>query len=138
MSVRDVMTPDVRVVTADATLRQAAQIMEKTGIGALPVAENRRLIGMITDRDITVRAVAQGKAPEACKARDVMSSKLKYIYDDTSLDDAARIMAQLRVRRLAVIDRNKQVVGIVSLADLAKAEADGVAHALSSISRRAA
>ena len=119
MKVRKIMSKDVRIVSADDTLQKAAKLMADTDTGALPVCENDRLVGMLTDRDITVRAVAQGKAPGHCKVRDVMSSEIKYIFEDDSVRDAARTMSDLQVRRLPVLDRDKRLVGIVSLGDIA-------------------
>jgi CBS domain-containing protein len=93
----------------------------------MPVGENDRLVGMITDRDITIRAVAQGKGPDT-PVRDVMSdAKVMYCYDDEELEDVARNMGDVRVRRLPVVNREKRLVGIVSLGDLAVHDADDTA-----------
>ena len=87
--------------------------------GVLPVGENDRLVGLLTDRDITIRAVAQGKAPDQCKVREVMSPDIKYVFEDEATEDAARNMSELQVRRLPVLNRDKRLVGIVSLGDIA-------------------
>ncbi|MGH6927138.1 MAG: CBS domain-containing protein [Dongiaceae bacterium] len=121
MKIKDIMSRDVRTVRPTDTAQQAAAIMAETDVGALPVAENDRLIGMITDRDIVIRAVAKGKGPSECCVRDVMSGELKYVYEDESTDDLARNMSELQVRRLPVMTRDKQLVGIVAMADLATA-----------------
>jgi CBS domain-containing protein len=121
MKVRDAMSRDVRVANPDESIRNAARLMAEIDVGALPVGENDRLIGVITDRDIAVRAVAEGKAPTT-KVRDVMSREVLYCYDDQSLDEIARNMADVQVRRLPVVDRDKRLVGIIALGDLARNE----------------
>jgi len=100
MYVREVMTPDVVVASPEDTLQRAAEMMIDIDAGVLPVGENDRLVGMLTDRDITIRAVAAGKEPTECKVREVMSPEIRYIYDDELVEDAARNMTQLQVRRL--------------------------------------
>jgi len=119
MQVREIMSQDVTIITPDDTLQKAAKLMADLDAGALPVGENDRLVGMLTDRDITVRAVAQGKAPDQCRVRDVMSSEVKFVFEDDSVDDAASKMSELQLRRLAVLNRDKRLVGIVSLGDIA-------------------
>jgi CBS domain-containing protein len=120
MKVKQAMTSEVRVVSPDQTIRDAAKLMAELDAGALPVAENDRLVGMITDRDIAVRAVAQGKGPDT-PVREVMSAeKLLYCYEDEELDHVAKNMGETQVRRLPVLDRNKRLVGIVSLGDIAQ------------------
>ena len=136
MYVREVMTPDVVVASPDDTLQHAAEMMIDIDAGVLPVGENDRLVGMLTDRDITIRAVAAGKEPTECKVREVMSPEIRYIYDDETVEDAARNMTQLQVRRLPVLNREKRLVGIVSLGDLALKKKAPAADALKGISRR--
>jgi CBS domain-containing protein len=121
------MTRDVRVANPDQSICEAAQMMKQIDAGALPVGENDRLVGVITDRDIAVRAVAEGKGPET-KVRDVMSSeKVMYCYEDDELAAVAKNMAQVQVRRLPVVNREKRLVGIVSLGDVAQNETQGTA-----------
>jgi CBS domain-containing protein len=132
--VREVMTHHVKIASPEDTLRHAAQMMDEIDCGVLPVAENDRLVGMLTDRDITVRAVAQGRSPDRCKVREVMSTEIKYMYDDESVADATRNMSDLQVRRLPVLDRNKRLVGIVSLGDLAISHTARAATALKHVS----
>jgi CBS domain-containing protein len=115
------MTRDVRICTPGQTIREAARTMAEIDAGAMPVGENDRLIGMITDRDIAVRGVAQGKGPDT-PVREVMSSDVKYCYEDEDLEHVARNMADIKVRRLPVVNREKRLVGIVALGDLARAE----------------
>jgi CBS domain-containing protein len=119
MKVRDVMTRDVRLITPDQTVAEAAKLMADCDTGALPVREGDRLIGVITDRDIAVRAVAQHKSPDA-PVREVMSSdKVLYCYDDEDVEHVAKNMAENKVRRLPALNRDKRLVGIVSIGDLA-------------------
>jgi CBS domain-containing protein len=119
MFIREVMTCDVRIASPDDTLESAARLMEDEDFGSLPVAENDRLVGMLTDRDITIRAVA--------------SSEVKYVYDDESVQDVAKVMGDLHVRRLPVLNRDKRLVGIVSLGDLALTKPTSAGNALQSI-----
>ncbi|HEY7117552.1 MAG TPA: CBS domain-containing protein [Tepidisphaeraceae bacterium] len=118
MKLSDVMTRQVEDVRPGATLQEVAQKMRSMDVGAIPVCENEKLIGMITDRDITVRAVAQGQDPRTACARDAMSAGLVYCYEDEDVEEAARLMEQQQIRRLPVLDRNKRLAGIVSLGDL--------------------
>jgi CBS domain-containing protein len=133
MIISEVMTRDVRIASPDDTLQSAAQIMEEEDFGSLPVAENERLVGMLTDRDITIRAVARGMAPQDSTVREVMSTEIRYVYDDESVRDVAEVMGDLHVRRLPVLNRQKRLVGIVSLGDLALAKPASAGDALQSI-----
>jgi CBS domain-containing protein len=119
MKVREAMTGDVRLAAPDRTIREAAEMMVNQDIGALPVGENNRLVGMITDRDIAVRAVARGLGPDA-KIREVMSREVMYCFDDEELDQAAQNMGGIKVRRLPVLNRDKRLVGIISVSDLTR------------------
>jgi CBS domain-containing protein len=133
MIISEVMTRDVRIASPDDTLQSAAQIMEEEDFGSLPVAENERLVGMLTDRDITIRAVARGMAPQDSTVREVMSTEIRYVYDDETVRDVAEVMGDLHVRRLPVLNRQKRLVGIVSLGDLALAKPASAGDALQSI-----
>ena len=135
MKVREIMTSDVQVASPDDNLQRAAQLMEKNDFGVLPVGENDRLVGMLSDRDIVIRAVARGLAPDRAKVREVMSTDVKYVYDDESVSEVASKMSELQVRRLPVLNRDKRLVGIVSLGDLAVNEPTPAGAALSSISQ---
>lgn len=119
MRVSEVMTRSVQCIHADANLQEAAARMKSLDIGPLPVCEGDRLVGMITDRDITVRAVAEGEPPTVIRVRDIMTPEVLYCFDDQLVEDAARVMEDSQVRRLVVINRDKRLVGIVSLGDLA-------------------
>jgi CBS domain-containing protein len=111
-------------------------MMAQIDAGILPVGENDRLVGMITDRDIAVRAVACGKGPDT-PVRDVMTAEVKYCFMDDDIDDIARNMADLKIRRLPVLNAQKRIVGILSLGDIALASgADPAGHALCDISER--
>jgi CBS domain-containing protein len=129
------MTRDVRVATPGQSIRDVAKIMAEIDAGAMPVAENDRMIGMITDRDIAIRAVGQGKGPDT-PVREVMSTeKVLYCYDDEELDQVAKNMGDVQVRRLPVVNREKRLVGIVSLADLANRERKAAGKAVSGVSK---
>lgn len=136
MKIRDAMTRDVRMVRPDQTVREAAQLMAQMDIGALPVQDSDRLIGMITDRDIAVRGVAEGKSGET-RVRDVMTNEIKYCYEDQTVEEVTRNMGEQRIRRLPVMNRDKRLVGILSLGDLAREESsqDEAGEALCGISR---
>ena len=134
MKVCDAMSRDVQLANPKQSIREAAQMMAKIDAGVLPVGENDRLVGVITDRDITIRAVAEGKAPTT-KVRDVMSKELLYCFEDQDLDEVARNMSDMKVRRLPVVNRDKRLVGIISFGDLARNEnPDTTGQALSIIS----
>jgi CBS domain-containing protein len=121
MRVSEAMTRDVRIANPGQSIREVAKIMDDIDAGAIPVGENDRLVGMITDRDIAVRAVAAGKGPDT-PVRDVMSKDVKYVFDDEDLEHVAKNMADIQVRRLPVVNRDKRLVGIISLGDVAQKE----------------
>ena len=135
MKVSDAMTRDVRVASPHETIYDAARAMEAMDIGALPVGQDDRLVGMVTDRDIVVRALARSKGPNT-RVREVMSMEVRYCYDDEDLGHVAANMAELRVRRLPVVDRDKRLVGIISLGDIAMAQGRAAAgEAIIGVSR---
>lgn len=119
MKVAECMTRDVKLASPDWTLKEAATAMAQCDAGALPVGENDRLVGMITDRDIAIRGVACGKGPEA-KIREAMTSDIHYCFEDDSADQVLQRMSELQVRRLPVLNRDKRLVGIISLSDLTR------------------
>ncbi len=119
MLVRTAMTPHAEWISPDVPLSQVALLMRDKGIGCLPVGENDRLIGMITDRDITCRAVAAGADPSTTKAREVMSKGITWCFDDQELDEACQLMGQKQIHHLPVLSRQKRMVGILSLGDIA-------------------
>jgi CBS domain-containing protein len=118
MKVRDAMTRDVQTVSPDQSIAEAARIMADIDAGAVPVGENDRLVGMLTDRDIAIRAVAGRKSPDT-KVRAVMTRDVKYCFDDEDIEHVAANMGDIQVRRLPVMNREKRLVGIVSLGDIA-------------------
>jgi CBS domain-containing protein len=113
------MTPEVEVISPETTLAEAAQRMKSLDVGLLPVGERDRLVGMVTDRDITVRATAEGRDPKTTNVREVMTEQVFYCFEDESIEQAAEIMERAQIRRLMVLNRDKRLVGIVSLGDLA-------------------
>jgi len=119
MRVREIMTRGVQCVGPDTTLQEAARKMRDLDVGPLPVCENDRLAGIITDRDITVRAVAQGLNPATTRVRDVMTPDVHYCFEDQHILEAARLMKEQQIRRILVLNNDERLVGIVSLADLA-------------------
>ena len=135
MNISQVMTPDVKVVSPTDSLQSAALLMRENDFGLLPVGEEDRLVGMLTDRDITIRAVAEGLPPGQTEVGQVMTSEVEYIFDDYPVEEAARYMSELQVRRLPVVDRDHRLVGIVSLGDLALNEQQSAGAALNSISQ---
>ena len=134
MKISEVMTRSVETVSPDQTAKEAASFMLRAEAGSIPVCENDRVIGMITDRDIAVRGVAEGLGPDA-PVRDLMSKGVVCAHEDDDLDEVARRMSNEQVRRLPVLDSNERLVGIVSLGDLSR-ETDGETahHALEGVS----
>lgn len=122
MQVREAMTRDVRLARPDQSIHDVARLMAQFNVGSLPVEENDRLIGMITDRDIAVRAVAQGKSPDSTMVRDVMSQDIKYCFEDEEISEVAQNMGVTQLHRLPVVNQDKRLVGIVALADIANCE----------------
>jgi CBS domain-containing protein len=119
MLLRDVMTPHVEVIHPDATLTEAARKMKALDVGPVPICDGDRLQGMITDRDITIRATAEGRDPNTTRVREVMTPDIVYCFEDQDVREAAQIMEERQIRRLVVLNREKRLVGIVSLGDLA-------------------
>jgi CBS domain-containing protein len=135
MQVREAMSDDVQIASPNQTIREAATLMAKIDAGILPVGDNDRLVGMISDRDIAVRAIALGKGPDTL-VREVMSGDVKYCFEEDDVDDVAQNMADIKVRRLPVLNKSKRLVGIVSLGDLALTDGpDNAGEALCSISK---
>lgn len=119
MEVREVMTSNVRLATPDQSISESARIMAECDSGVVPVYEDDKLVGMVTDRDIVVRAVAHDLSP-ATPVREVMSQEVLYCYEDEDIEQVAKNMARNQIRRLPVLNRNKRLVGIVSIGDLSK------------------
>ena len=134
MRVSEAMTREVRIATPGQSIRDVARLMKDLDAGAVPVGENDRLVGMITDRDIAIRAVALGKGPDT-PVREVMSEDVKYCYDDEELDHVAKNMSEHQVRRLPVVNREKRLVGIVSLGDVVQRETKSAIKAVKGVSK---
>jgi CBS domain-containing protein len=137
MQLKDVMTKNVQLTDPGTTLKSAAALMRDGDFGLLPVGENDRLVGTLSDRDIVVAAVAEGKDPNSTAVRDAMSEGIAYCFEDQSVDEAAEVMRKRQIRRLPVLNRDKRLVGIVALADLAveSGSIKPAAQALSGVSR---
>ena len=135
MKVSDCMTRDVKIASPGQTICEAAQMMLECDAGSLPVGEGDRLVGMITDRDIAVRAVARNMPPDT-PVREVMSKEILYCFEDEDIERVAENMGEQQVRRLPVLSREKRLVGIISLGDLSQGADDStVGHAVSDISK---
>ena len=135
MRVSDAMTREVRVASPGQSIRDVAKIMAEIDAGSMPVGDNDRLVGMITDRDIAIRGVAQGKGPDT-PVREVMSTEtVLYCYEDEELDHVAKNMSQQQVRRLPVVNREKRLVGIVSLGNLAQSETRTASKAVKGVTK---
>jgi CBS domain-containing protein len=130
MQVSKAMSSDVKIANPNQSIRDAGHMMAQIDAGVLPVGENDRLVGMITDRDIAIRAVAAGKGPDT-PISEIMSREVKYCFEDDDLADVAQTMADLKVRRLPVLNHDKRLVGIVSLGDVALT--DGASNAGSAL-----
>ncbi|MES2937185.1 MAG: CBS domain-containing protein [Pseudomonadota bacterium] len=137
-TIKDVMSRDVQVISPDATIAEAALRMRDGDFGMMPVGEADRMIGAISDRDIAVRAVAEGRDGSA-KVRDIMSQGIRWAYEDESIARAVELMGEHQIRRLPIVDRDKRLVGILALGDIAvkESEAKPAAEALSEISESA-
>ena len=134
--VRDVMTRRPRGVSPDTPVSQVAEVMEIDDIGAVPVLEGEELIGMVTDRDIVVRAVAKGKNPDGMPVREIFSREVVTVGPDDNLSDALQLMASHQVRRLPVVDQDNRLIGIVSQADVAlEAKEEDVGEMVEEISK---
>jgi len=134
MKVKEAMTRNPRIAAPGQSIRDIARIMAETDTGSIPVGENDKLVGMITDRDIAVRGVARGNGPDTL-VRDVMTKDVKYCYEDEDLNHVAKNMAEIQVRRLPVMNRDKRLVGILTIGDVAQADMKAAMGALAGTSR---
>jgi CBS domain-containing protein len=119
MIVRDIMTRNVEVISPDSVIQEAANKMKSLNVGSLPVCDNKRLLGVVTDRDITIRAVAEGLDPNNTRVSTTMTPELIYCFEDEGVQEAAKLMERHQIRRLPILNREKHLVGIVSLGDVA-------------------
>jgi CBS domain-containing protein len=134
MKVSEVMTTDVKIADPNRSIQDAAKLMDKNDCGSLPVGEGDKLVGMITDRDIVVRAVAGG-LPANTPIREIMTNEIKYCFEDEDIEDVADNMGDIQMRRLPVLSRDKRIVGIVSIGDLARSDEECAGGALAGIAQ---
>lgn len=120
MKAKDVMTRNVECIKPEMSLQEAASTMKRMDVGFLPVCENDRLCGTLTDRDIVLRVVSEGKDISKCTARDIMTPSAYWCYEDQSTEEVADYMAEHEIRRMLVLDRNKRLCGVISIGDLGK------------------
>src|SRR5688572_23802737 len=132
MQVSELMTREVQTIAPDDTIQAAARIMAEIDAGVLPVAEGEKLVGMITDRDIAIRAVAQGQGPDS-RVSDVMSDEVLFCYEDDDTEDVLDNMAEQQIRRMPVVDREQQLVGIISIGDRDEQHPDQAGETLQEI-----
>jgi CBS domain-containing protein len=142
MQIREIMTRDVDVIPPNASIRDAAAKMKELDVGVIPVCDGEKLQGMLTDRDIAIRAVAEDRDPSQTPVSEVMSTEIAYCFEDESLEQAANLMESKQIRRLPIVDRNKQLIGIISLGDISvrtegSRQKDLAAEALEQISEPA-
>jgi CBS domain-containing protein len=135
MQVEDVMNHEAEVIRPSSSIRDAARTMRAKDIGALPVSENGRLVGMVTDRDIAVRAVAENRPAGGTVVRQVMSGDVYCCFEDDDLERAAQLMAEHQVRRLPVLNHDDRLVGMITLADLGRSSTEAGGKALEGISQ---
>jgi len=134
-TIQDIMTPDVQTISPQESVRRAAQLMDELNVGSIPVCDGDRLVGMITDRDITVRSTAAGQAPDQTCVADVMSTDVRTCYSNQQVDEVLGQMGDVQIRRVPVIDeQSHQLVGIVSLGDMATKHSAKVDATLDEIS----
>ncbi len=119
MNVSEIMTTDFEMIDSTCSLTEAAEKMKSLNVGFLPVREGTRLIGLLTDRDIVIRGLAEGRDPGSTQVKDILSSEVVYCYDDDSVEDAARLMEDNQIRRLIIVNHDQTPVGIVSIGDIA-------------------
>jgi CBS domain-containing protein len=133
-TVSDVMTRDVRTIAPKESIQRAAQMMDELNVGVLPVCDGQKLVGMITDRDITVRAISAGEDPKVAKVENFMSSDVRWCFDDQPLDEVMQQMGEVQIRRVPVVNHDKKLVGIVALGDIATKIGTDVEDTLQEIS----
>jgi CBS domain-containing protein len=139
MKLKEIMTPVVERVPKDASIQEVAKKMKEIDVGMIPVYDGDRLMGMVTDRDIVLRVVAEGRDPAKTPAHAMMTPEVIYSFEDQTIEEAAEIMEKHQIRRLIVLNRDKRLVGIVSLGDLAthRQSKKAAGEALSEISKAA-
>lgn len=140
MQIAEIMTQDPEVVTSDSILTDAALKMRELDVGMLPIGKDDRLVGMLTDRDITIRATAEGRDPTKTQVHEVMTQEVVCCFEDQEVSEAAKLMQEKQIRRLPILNREKRLVGIVSLGDVAvhSGEKSVVAETIKEVSEQAA
>ena len=137
MKVREIMSKDCKVIDPNTTFQEAAKIMRDKDVGCLPIGEHDRLVGIITDRDLVVRGLVNGKDVQSAKVKDAMTPKCLYCFEEDTIEEASENMAKNQVRRLPVLNSTKRLVGVISLGDLCcKGSKQTAAEALESISKK--
>lgn len=124
MQVSQILTRDVETIRPDMSVKEAAQRMKSMDVGSLPVCDGRHLLGMVTDRDITIRVTAEGRDAASTPVQQAMTPDVSYVFEDQDVKDAAKIMREQQIRRLPVLSRDKKLVGILALGDVAQAGDD--------------
>jgi CBS domain-containing protein len=135
MPVKEIMTEDVTVIAPDETVAAAAAKMAEEDMGFMPVCDGDEIVGALTDRDITVRCVAKGADANRTRVRDVMTSEIRYCFEDEDVEKTARLMRENQIRRIIVVNRDKKLVGVVALGDLARGQKGQSADVLESVSQ---
>jgi len=135
MRVAELMTLNPQIVTPDDSIRHAAELMDRLDVGSLPVCTGDRLVGVVTDRDITVRATAVGSPPDSTNIAEVMSGSVTWVSQDDDIATAEELMSKAQVRRLPVVDANKHLIGMLALGDIAVAGERGIAATLEEVSQ---
>jgi CBS domain-containing protein len=135
MLLRDIMTANLEVISPFTPLQEAAEKMRVFDTGSLPICDDKKVLGMLTDRDIVIRAVAKGMHPEQTMVSDVMTEDVVYLYDDQDVSEAVKLMEDRQIRRLLVLNRDQELAGIVSLGDLSQyTDAHVSGHVLEQVS----
>ena len=119
MQVSQILTRNVETIRPDTTVKEAVQRMRSMDVGSLPVCDGRRLLGMVTDRDITIRITAEGRDAASTAVQEAMTPDVAFVFDDQDVQEAAKLMRERQIRRLPVVNRDKQLVGILALGDIA-------------------
>lgn len=140
MQAREIMSSNIRMIPSSTTLKAAAELMRQADVGVLPISEDGQIIGMLSDRDITVRGVAEGADPASTPASDIMSRDVVSCFEDQDVNEVAKLMEEKKVRRLLVVNRKNEAIGLVSIDDLAmhadtRALADEVAEVVRGFSK---
>lgn len=124
MQVKEAMCKSIKIISPDTLLREAAENMRECDCGYMPVGENDRITGTVTDRDIVIRAIAAGLNPDETTVDKIMTSKVFYCFEDDNVEEAAESMKQQQVRRLIVLNRDKRMTGVITIGDIARASND--------------